>query len=117
MDLFKCLPKRMREGRQTLKIIAAEHHQAETGTEIYRLTLENEQGATMCQNFPDTKRGRPYLASMAVACGLTDDEMKDFDIDLLVQRKIIGDVQMNAEQFWCLKSWAPISANETGEDC
>ena len=65
---------------------------------LHNLTL-------LAQNFPDTKRGLPYLASFASACGVSDDEMTDFDPEALVGRKVRAKVILNDEGYFALKKW------------
>lgn len=112
MDLSGYYKGEITPGQHILTVIVAERYQCHTGTEIFRFTLENEQGQTICQNFPVTKRGRTYLADFAITCGFTREELKGFDKNKLLGKKVIGDVVLNKDGYWAMKAWRSVDEED-----
>ena len=112
MDLTEYLPAKMTTGEHRLKITEAGICQSESGTTLCRVWLRNEKGASFGQNFAQTPRALPCLAGFCIACGLTEQQLKDFAPSDLVDREVIGNVYRNDDSFWAMKSWRPIPPRE-----
>ena len=83
----------------------AREHSTSLGEKCIRVTFEDEDGRRAKHHFGQSEAALKVLASFAATCGLTRDEIKDFEPRMLVGKRLRVDFEENDQGFVFAKRW------------
>jgi hypothetical protein len=118
MNLNNFLPIRQTEGRHDITILDAAVHKETEEAVVYRVRYRDETGAEGQQFYSVTSNGasraRLIFASLCSVCGLSCEQLNDFQPEMLQGCRLNVNLEQNEQGFMVIKSFRPI---EKPEEC
>ncbi len=109
MNLKSYLPVRQSEGRHDITILDASIHKESKETVVYRVSYQDETGAQGQQFYTvlqsRTKGAGRIFASLCALCGLSDEQLEDFDPSMLSGCRLNVNLEENEQGFMVIKSF------------
>ncbi len=119
MNLKNLLPKRQTAGRHDITILDACIHRENEKAIVYRVHYQDETGAEGQQFYSvplsgNSKAG-PIFASLCSVCGLSDEQLEDFDPSMLRGCRLNVNLEENEEGFMIIKSFRAFEPEPSAE--